>query len=40
MAKKDYSSNTINTDVTNFDKRLSSADTDVQKALDTLDRIK
>jgi hypothetical protein len=31
MAKKDYSSNTINTDVTNFDKRLSSADIGLNK---------
>ena len=37
MANKDYASNTINTDVTNFNLKLSSADTDVQKALDTLD---
>jgi hypothetical protein len=29
--------NTVDTDVTNFDNTLSSADTDVQKALDTLD---
>ena len=38
MANKDYSSNTINTDVTNFNMNLSSADADTQKALDTLNK--
>lgn len=37
MALEDYASNTISADVTNFGDKLSSADTDVQKALDTLD---
>lgn len=37
MSTVDYSSNTINTDVTNFAVMLSSNDTDVQKALDKID---
>jgi hypothetical protein len=37
MAVNDYASNTINTDTTSFGMALSSSDTDVQKALETLD---
>lgn len=40
MSINDYASNTINTDVTKFSMALSSADTDVQKALETLDQNK
>ena len=37
MALQDYAANTINTDVTNFDGNLTSADDHSQKAFDTLD---